>query len=66
MFLSTGLSSVLGYYQKYFGMMGKVISINVENRKVEGQVVGIDSKGALLLKTGENELEKIISGEIYF
>ena len=66
MFLSTGLSSVLGYYQKYFAMMGKTIEINVKDRRVEGQVVGIDSKGALLLKTGENELEKIVSGEIYF
>ena len=66
MFLSTGLSSVLGQYQKYFGMMGKTIEINVKGRRVEGQVVGIDSKGALLLKTGENELERIVSGEIYF
>jgi BirA family biotin operon repressor/biotin-[acetyl-CoA-carboxylase] ligase len=66
MFLSTGLSSVLGYYQKYFGMMGKNIEINVKDKRVKGQVVGIDSKGALLLKTGENELEKIVSGEIYF
>ncbi|MHB1661355.1 MAG: biotin--[acetyl-CoA-carboxylase] ligase [bacterium] len=66
MFLSTGLSSVLGHYQKYFGMMGKKIEINTKGRIVEGQVVGIDSKGALLLKTGENELEKIVSGEIYF
>lgn len=65
MFLSTGLSSVLGQYQKYFGMMGKTIEINGSNGKVEGQVVGIDSKGALLLKTGENELERIVSGEIY-
>ncbi len=64
-FLSTGLSPVLTNYQKYFGMMGKTIEINVKDRKVTGQVVGIDSKGALLLKTGENELEKVVSGEIY-
>ncbi len=66
MFLSTGLPTVLEHYQKYFGMMGKTIAINVKDKKVEGQVVGIDSKGALLLKTGENELERIVSGEIYF
>ncbi len=65
MFLSTGLSSVLQYYQKYFGMIGKEIEINIKDRRVKGQVVGIDSKGALLLKTGENELEKVVSGEIY-
>lgn len=66
MFLSTGLSSVLQYYQKYFSMIGKEIEINIRDKRVKGQVVGIDSKGALLLKTGENELEKVVSGEIYF
>ena len=66
MFLSTGLSSVLQYYQKYFNMIGKEIEINIKDKRVKGQVVGIDSKGALLLKTGENELEKVVSGEIYF
>ncbi|MDA8273330.1 MAG: biotin--[acetyl-CoA-carboxylase] ligase [Deltaproteobacteria bacterium] len=65
MFLSTGLSSVLQYYQKYFDMIGKEIEINIKDKRVKGQVVGIDSKGALLLKTGENELEKVVSGEIY-
>lgn len=65
MFLSTGLSSVLQHYQKYFIMMGKDIEVNLRGQKVKGKVVGIDSKGALLLKTGENELEKIVSGEIY-
>lgn len=65
MFLSTGLSSVLQYYQKYFTLIGKEIEMNIENRRVKGRVVGIDSKGALLLKTGENELEKVVSGEIY-
>ena len=65
MFLSTGLSSILTSYQKYFGMMGKTVEINVKDKKISGQVVGIDSKGALLLKTGENELEKVVSGEIY-
>ncbi len=63
-FLSTGLSSVLQSYQKYFGMIGKDVEINNENNKIKGQVVGIDSKGALLVKTGENELEKVISGEL--
>ncbi|MHB1663711.1 MAG: biotin--[acetyl-CoA-carboxylase] ligase [bacterium] len=63
-FLSTGLSSVLQSYQKYFGMIGKDVEINTENNKIKGQVVGIDSKGALLIKTGENELEKVISGEL--
>jgi len=66
MFLSTGLSSVLQYYQKYFNMIGKEIEINIKDKRVKGQVVGIDSKGALLLKTGENELEKVVSGEIDF
>lgn len=65
MFLSTGLSSVLQYYQKYFVMIGKEIEINIKDKRVKGQVVGIDSKGALLLKTGENELETVVSGEIY-
>ncbi len=65
MFLSTGLSSVLQYYQKYFSMIGKEIEINIKDKRVKGQVVGIDSKGALLLKTGENELERVVSGEIY-
>ncbi len=63
-FLSTGLSLVLQSYQKYFGMIGKDVAINTENNKIKGQVVGIDSKGALLIKTGENELEKVISGEL--
>jgi BirA family biotin operon repressor/biotin-[acetyl-CoA-carboxylase] ligase len=63
-FLSTGLSSILQTYQKYFGMIGKDVEINSENHKVKGQVVGIDSRGALLLKTGENELEKVVSGEL--
>ncbi len=63
-FLSTGLSSILQSYQKYFGMIGKDVEINTENNKIKGQVVGIDSKGALLIKTGENELEKVISGEL--
>ena len=63
-FLSTGLSSILQIYQKYFGMIGKDVEINSENHKIKGQVVGIDSKGALLLKTGENELEKVVSGEL--
>ncbi len=65
MFLSTGLSSVLQYYQKYFILIGKEIEINIDNKRVKGRVVGIDSKGALLLKTGENELERVVSGEIY-
>ncbi len=64
MFLSTGLSSVLKYYQEYFVMIGKEIEINVKDKRVRGLVVGIDSKGALLLKTGENELERVVSGEI--
>lgn len=65
MFLSTGLSPILHNYQKYFGMVGKEIEINIKDKKVRGLVVGIDSTGALLLKTGENELEKVVSGEIY-
>lgn len=65
MFLSTGLSSVLQYYQRYFGMIGKEIEINLRGNMTKGQVVGIDSRGALLLKTGENELEKVVSGEIF-
>jgi BirA family biotin operon repressor/biotin-[acetyl-CoA-carboxylase] ligase len=63
-FLSTGLSSILQSYQKYFEMIGKTVEISLENKKIKGQVVGIDSKGALLVKTGENELEKIFSGEL--
>ncbi len=66
MFLSTGLSPVLQSYQKYFDMIGKDVEITLENRKVKGQVAGIDSKGALLVKTGENELEKIVSGELNY
>lgn len=66
MFLSTGLSPVLEQYQKYFGMMGKEIEIKVNGKTVKGIIAGIDPMGALLLKTADNQLERVVSGEINF
>jgi BirA family biotin operon repressor/biotin-[acetyl-CoA-carboxylase] ligase len=59
-----GFSSILEEWEKFSFLWGKRIKVNILDRKIEGEAVGIDSKGYLLLRIDSGSVEKVSAGDV--
>jgi BirA family biotin operon repressor/biotin-[acetyl-CoA-carboxylase] ligase len=63
-FLEKGKESVIRKWLAHTDIIGKEVTIDMTDRSVEGQVMGIDENGSLLLKA-KDKTEKIAAGDIH-
>lgn len=56
-------SSILEEWRNMSATIGEWVKITTQTRTIYGEAIGVDSEGALILETGEGQLEKIVSGD---
>jgi BirA family biotin operon repressor/biotin-[acetyl-CoA-carboxylase] ligase len=59
-----GFSFICREWQKYSYIWGKKVKIKMLNRDLEGQAIGIDRRGYLLLKKDNGFIERVSSGDL--
>lgn len=59
-----GFSKVLREWKKFCFLWGRRVKVKVFKTIIEGQAIGIDKKGHLLLKKDSGEIAKISAGEV--
>jgi BirA family biotin operon repressor/biotin-[acetyl-CoA-carboxylase] ligase len=63
-FLESGLEGVNRRWNHWFRMVGRRVTVKVGDRTLSGEVVGLDSDGALELRTEGGSNEKILAGDV--
>ncbi len=46
--------------------IGEKITVNLPDRSISGQFVGIDDNGLLMLETGAGKMMQIAAGDVFF
>lgn len=64
LFIESGLEPFLRTWEKYDILCGKKIIISTPCKKIAGIACGIDNDGCLLIKDKQNEIQKIIAGDV--
>jgi len=59
-----GFSNLLKEWGQFCSLWGKRVKVKVFNKRIEGEAVGIDEKGYLLLRKNNGLLEKISAGDV--
>jgi len=62
-FQKEGFSSILEEWRNMSATIGEWVKITTQSRIMYGEVIGVDSEGALVLETSEGKLEKIVAGQ---
>ncbi|MCK4846319.1 MAG: biotin--[acetyl-CoA-carboxylase] ligase [Deltaproteobacteria bacterium] len=64
--LSSGFAPVLAKWRTYFDKVGQNVKVSEGGKGVatEGICTGIDDDGALLIKTTDNVIERVVSGDV--
>lgn len=55
-------SSILEEWRNMSATIGEWVKITTQTRTIYGEAIGVDNEGALILETGEGQLEKIVAG----
>ena len=55
-------SSILEEWRDMSATIGEWVKITTQTRTIYGEAIGVDNEGALILETGEGQLEKIVAG----
>lgn len=55
-------SSILEEWRNMSATIGEYVKITTQTRMIYGEAIGVDNEGALILETGEGQLEKIVAG----
>ena len=63
-YLEEGFSSLRQEWESYCGMLGRLVDMDVEGRRVSGEVLGIDEEGALLVRGRDGREERLLSADI--
>lgn len=61
-FQKDGFPSILEEWRDMSATIGEWVKITTQTRTIYGEAVGVDNEGALILETGEGQLEKILAG----
>lgn len=61
-FQETGFPPILEEWRNMSATIGEWVKITTQTRTIYGEAIGVDSEGALILETGEGQLEKIVAG----
>jgi BirA family transcriptional regulator, biotin operon repressor / biotin---[acetyl-CoA-carboxylase] ligase len=64
LFLDTGFEPIVRAWESLCDMTGKQVEVDCLDRILRGRVEGLDSDGALLLRTEHGILEKILAGDV--
>ncbi len=59
-----GFASLLKEWEQFCFLWGKMVKVKVFNRTIEGEAIGIDESGYLLLRCDSGLIEKISAGDI--
>ncbi|MCK4912698.1 MAG: biotin--[acetyl-CoA-carboxylase] ligase, partial [Candidatus Omnitrophica bacterium] len=59
-----GFSNLLQEWSKFCFLWGKQVKVEVLDKQIIGEAIGIDDKGYLLLRKSDGKVEKITSGDI--
>ncbi len=65
-YLRHGFGPVLHAWKGYFDGEGRTMTVNMQDRRITGRCIGVDDSGVLLLKTPDNAIERILSGDVAF
>lgn len=63
-FISAGFASKLNEVKELSVVIGEEVSVEVYNKKIEGKAVDIDEDGALMIRSNDNKMHKIFSGDV--
>ncbi len=63
-YLEQGVTPVLRAWEELCDVVGKRVSVDCQSQVFRGVVEGLDPDGALLLRTDEGPLEKILAGDV--
>jgi BirA family biotin operon repressor/biotin-[acetyl-CoA-carboxylase] ligase len=66
LFLHTGFAPILERWQRYSCCAGRPVRFVVGAEAREGTVIGVDAAGALLVQTVNDQVQRIIAGEVVF
>ncbi len=54
--------SILDEWRSMSATIGEWVKISTQTRTIYGEAIGVDGEGALIIQTGEGQLEKIVAG----
>jgi BirA family biotin operon repressor/biotin-[acetyl-CoA-carboxylase] ligase len=60
--LKEDYSPILEEWRNMSATIGEWVKITTQRRTIYGEAIGVDSEGALILETGDGQLEKIVAG----
>ncbi len=63
-FVNEGIAPVLSAWKGYFDMEGRPVKVNSFEGVVSGICAGVDSEGALLIRTASGRVHRVISGDV--
>jgi BirA family biotin operon repressor/biotin-[acetyl-CoA-carboxylase] ligase len=61
-FQNEGFPSILEEWRNMSSTIGEWVKITTQTKTIYGEAIGVDNDGALILETGEGQLEKIVAG----
>jgi len=64
LFQERGFAPIREGWEGYFDLVGRTVSIEDGNHRQTGEVTGVDSDGALLVRLPGGDVERILSGDV--
>lgn len=61
-FQNEGFPSILEEWRNMSATIGEWVKITTQTKTIYGEAIGVDNEGALILETGEGQLERIVAG----
>ncbi|MCE8424035.1 MAG: biotin--[acetyl-CoA-carboxylase] ligase [Candidatus Methanoperedens sp.] len=61
-FQKGGFAPILEEWRNLSATIGEWVKITTGTRTIYGEAIGVDTEGALIIETGEGQLEKILAG----
>lgn len=59
-----GFKPIMQAWQDFFVLTGRQVEVDCQGRLLQGQVVGLDEDGALLLQTAGGRQERVLAGDV--
>ncbi|APG26573.1 biotin--[acetyl-CoA-carboxylase] ligase [Syntrophotalea acetylenivorans] len=59
-----GFQPILQAWQGFFALTGRQVEVDCQGRLLQGQVVGLDDDGALLLQMADGRQERVLAGDV--
>jgi BirA family transcriptional regulator, biotin operon repressor / biotin---[acetyl-CoA-carboxylase] ligase len=64
LYLAEGFLPLRRAWEAYFDLVGREVEIDFRGSVLRGVVEGIDAEGALLLRQGDGQIEKVLAGDV--